>query len=346
MLRVRQAVCVALLLLAGTVSSIAQQGPGTKDGGGPELVSAAGGEWMLRYPVAHYQGRPHVILHTYSGGTCYGYLYVSRESVRYDVVWPEKDKGHSFELRRADVASAEEWVYLGVATQLLQIKSRSGVDYHFFHVPRRFVESPGQKFQWGEHLSYKEVADGVQGFDGVLATLKAREAPLPAPAGAKSAVATPALTKPPAVASPVAAPAPAPATLRIATQPGSVQVYVDDEPKGMTSANEGELVLRNLPAGQYRIRLSLEDHEQWTKKVELAAGQDLKLEAKLTPRGPKPFTLTNVVDMLLGGISSKRAAMLVRERGVDFAVDDKAEQQIRAAGGDAELLVVIGRSKK
>lgn len=150
----------------------------------------------------------------------------------------------------------------------------------------------------------------------------------------------------PQKAQPQATPQPGPATLRVSSQPGGVQVYLDNEPKGMTSAQEGELVLKNLPAGEYRVRLSLADYEDWTNKVKLAAGQDLKLEVKLAPRGPRPFTVQDVVDMLLGGISPKRAATLIQERGVDFALNDKTEQQIRAAGGDSDLLLAIAKAKK
>ncbi|HEV2021051.1 MAG TPA: hypothetical protein VGQ94_00830 [Terriglobales bacterium] len=66
----------------------------------------------------------------------------------------------------------------------------------------------------------------------------------------------------------------------------------------------------------------------------------------MAPRGPRPFTVQDVVDMLLGGISPKRAATLIQERGVDFALNDKTEQQIRAGGGDSDLLLAIAKAKK
>jgi hypothetical protein len=49
----------------------------------------------------------------------------------------------------------------------------------------------------------------------------------------------------------------------------------------------------------------------------------------------------------LGGeIRPKRVATLVQQRGVDFALTDAIEQQIRAAGGDSDLLVAIAKARK
>ncbi|HEV2021215.1 MAG TPA: PEGA domain-containing protein [Terriglobales bacterium] len=291
---------------------------------------------MLRYPVAHYHGIVHHISHKYGGGSCYGYLYISRDILRYKVRWPEKDKGHGFQLKRADLTAAGEWQSWGSGTEAAEFKFRDGVTHRFFYMPKRVVESSGERFLWGEQLAVQGLLEGVQNVDGVVAVLKAREA-------GRAAAARDAA---PQKAQPQATPQPAPATLRVSSQPGGVQVYLDNEPKGMTSAQEGELVLKNLPAGEYRVRLSLADYEDWTNKVKLAAGQDLKLEAKLAPRGPRPFTVQDVVDMLLGGISPKRAATLIQERGVDFVLNDKTEQQIRAAGGDSDLLLAIAKAKK
>jgi len=58
------------------------------------------------------------------------------------------------------------------------------------------------------------------------------------------------------------------------------------------------------------------------------------------------LALKDVVAMLQGGVAPKRVAALVTARGVDFALDDAAEKQVRSAGGDAELLVVIAKSKR
>lgn len=339
----------ALLLLGAPL--FAQQSsagaPGTAEGA--ELVSD-GANPVIRMRVAHGHG-------SYVR-ECYGYLYFSRDTIRYEVVRSPRADGFSFP--RSALKEAKEWHVLGKDMHTAELKFQDGTKYHLGHLTRQQFDE-GLK-DWGDVLPSKNIVDAALHFDEVVrqiearnaerapaarpaaATAPAKEVSAPAPSSSAAPAKAAEAEKPPAPVAPVAAPAPA--TLRIASQPGSVQVYLDNEPKGMTSAQEGELVLRNLPAGEYRIRLSLPDYEDWTNQVKLAAGQDLKLAATLTPRGPRPFTVQDVVDMLLGGISPKRAATLIQERGVDFALNDKVEAQIRAAGGDSDLLLAIAKAKK
>lgn len=136
-----------------------------------------------------------------------------------------------------------------------------------------------------------------------------------------------------------------PPALSITSKPGNVQVYVNDEPRGMTSAG-GKLVLRDLPAGSHRVRLSLAGYQDWEQTLDLVAGGSHSVEANLNLAGPPPFTLQDVVDMLQGDISARRVAALVQERGVDFGLTDEAEQKIRAAGGDSDLLLAIAKARR
>jgi TPR repeat protein len=135
------------------------------------------------------------------------------------------------------------------------------------------------------------------------------------------------------------------ADLHLVTHPGSSQVYINDEFKGTSSA-EGELQVRRLQKGSYRLRVSAPRFDDWTKTVELMPGPAAALEAKLHRSGPPPLSLQDVVDLLKGGISRVRAATLVKERGVDFSLSDDKEKQIRTAGGDSDLLLVIATNKK
>jgi hypothetical protein len=61
--------------------------------------------------------------------------------------------------------------------------------------------------------------------------------------------------------------------LNIQTEPGETQVYVDDEPKGLTSP-EGRLRLPNLPPGDYKLRVSLDGYQSWQKEIHLSAGEN------------------------------------------------------------------------
>jgi hypothetical protein len=73
---------------------------------------------------------------------------------------------------------------------------------------------------------------------------------------------------------PVEPPQPAERTgiLKVQSQPGEAQVYVNDEPRGMTSA-EGALRLPGLPAGTYRVRVSLQGYKSWEHTITIAAGE-------------------------------------------------------------------------
>ncbi len=54
--------------------------------------------------------------------------------------------------------------------------------------------------------------------------------------------------------------------LKIQSQPGEAQVYLNDEPKGMTSAG-GDFRLSGLTAGTYRLRVSLPGYKSWENSI-------------------------------------------------------------------------------
>ena len=135
------------------------------------------------------------------------------------------------------------------------------------------------------------------------------------------------------------------ADLTLLTQPGQAQVYLDDEPRGVTSS-EGRLLLKNLSTGAHRLRLSLTGYKEWTQTLELAAGDTKQVEAKLQPAGLKPLGLAEIEDALKNGLPNARVTTLVKEFGVDFAVTDEVEKRLRAAGADSDLLLAIMKAKK
>lgn len=138
--------------------------------------------------------------------------------------------------------------------------------------------------------------------------------------------------------------------LVVTTSPGA-EVFVDGERRGVAGADR-MLRVTTLAAGNHTVRAVLAGYEPWSGPVALQAGEEKRMDAPLVavpppqPAGPSRLALKDVVTMLQGGVSPKRVATIVQERGVDFPLDDAAEKQVRAAGGDAELLVVIAKSKK
>jgi hypothetical protein len=139
--------------------------------------------------------------------------------------------------------------------------------------------------------------------------------------------------------------APRPARIAMHTDPGGVQVYVDDVFKG-SSSSEGRLVVEGLPAGSHRLRLTLIGFKEWTQSLELAAAEDRNIEAKLAPAGPKPLALPEIEEALTNGVSPKRVSTLVKQFGVDFPLTEEVERRLRAAGADSDLLLAIHLNKK
>ncbi len=132
--------------------------------------------------------------------------------------------------------------------------------------------------------------------------------------------------------------------LNITSDPGDVQVYINDEPRGMTSA-EGHELLR-LPPGAYRLRLSQPGYKDFEQPVTLLSGQQQDVSAKLQTLGPPPFKAEDIVDLLQGKVAPKRIATLVEDRGVDFPMDPDLEKRFRALGASNDLLLAIANNKK
>jgi len=132
--------------------------------------------------------------------------------------------------------------------------------------------------------------------------------------------------------------------LSITSDPGDVQVYVNDEPRGMTSA-EGREVLR-MPPGTYRLRLSLPGYKDFEQQVTLVSAKEQDVTAKMETVGPPPFQASDVTEMLQGKMSPKRIASLTQERGVDFELNPDLEKRLRGLGATSDLLLAIATNKK
>lgn len=133
------------------------------------------------------------------------------------------------------------------------------------------------------------------------------------------------------------------AKLLVSSDPQNAQVYINGELKGTVSQSGLSMA---LPAGVYQLRVALAGYRDFTHAVTLAAGDNKEMFAQLERAGPPPLGVTDVIDLLKGGVSPKRVAALVQQRGVSFVLDDDSEQKIRDAGGDAELLLAISKAKK
>jgi hypothetical protein len=153
--------------------------PGPEDA--PQLVTP-GPDPVIRIPAAHQ--------HAASG--CVGYLYISRKTMRYEVLHPDKDKGHSFEEALADLTVAKQWTFLGSGMPEAEFKFRDGRVYHFFRVKKKMTEATNEKFVWDDVLPWELLVDAATKFDVVVGQVQA--------ANAQAVVAaTPAAPAPPPV---------------------------------------------------------------------------------------------------------------------------------------------------
>src|SRR3954469_10577361 len=59
-----------------------------------------------------------------------------------------------------------------------------------------------------------------------------------------------------------------------------------------------------------------------------------------------PLTKDDILETLKGGTPAKTMTDMVKKRGVSFTVDADTEQEIRKAGGDADLIQAIKSNKK
>ena len=95
-------------------------------------------------------------------------------------------------------------------------------------------------------------------------------------------------------------------------------------------------------------------------------GSKIEILGLITGYTPQPFMFTmgnaelfspqpevhtqlsesDIEELLQGGVSPKRATELVKQKGVDFALDDAAEARLRKAGATEELLLAIAKGKQ
>lgn len=380
--------------------------------GGPELVTDAAGNPVLRYPV----------LHQHAASGCVGYLYISKTTIKFD---SKTEPAHSFEFNRSDLTVAQQWHMLMTAMQEAEFKFRGGGVYHFFHVKKRAVESGNTRFGWDQVLSYQDLINGALRYDEVVAQLVAQQhvaAPPtismiePADATIEGRVLT--------------ATGPALRLRGIASQEtGIASVLVNGQPallKQLTPQTQ-EFVVENVPVGNgtsaivvlvvatdkseahktftvnrqgvhiaepayspyetgeatVRVRgiasgfpdvvrveingapatLTRRDNDtEFQSDVALNVGDNsvqgyvitgsgtrepFSLVVKrLPPAGPQPLHEQEIEKALEDGLPPTRIIALVNKFGVDFALNDAAEQRLRHAGADDALLLAIAKAKK
>ncbi|HYL63790.1 MAG TPA: hypothetical protein VE077_14315, partial [Candidatus Methylomirabilis sp.] len=70
---------------------------------------------------AQARERRFAVVHVHFGNNCAGYLYVSKESVRYEALVPENYKNHSFQIPRAAITALQPWIVMGQPQNVAEI---------------------------------------------------------------------------------------------------------------------------------------------------------------------------------------------------------------------------------
>jgi len=156
----RAAIPLAVFLLAALPVRAQRLGtPGPEDA--PQLVTP-GPDPVIRIPVAH----------DHFASNCFGYLYFSKKTMRYEVLHPEWDKDHSFEERIPDLTVARQWTLMGSPQPYAEFKFSDGRTYHFVRLKRKIAEGTKDEFAEDDLLPWELLVDAATTFDTVLAQVQ------------------------------------------------------------------------------------------------------------------------------------------------------------------------------
>jgi len=86
--------------------------------------------------------------------------------------------------------------------------------------------------------------------------------------------------------------------------------------------------------------IDFEPTEDYLQSLKRAGAQDVLIQAVRDAK-PKPLAKSQVLQLVAGGVSSQRAAALVRHHGIDFIADAKYLDTMRVVGADEVLIAAV-----
>jgi hypothetical protein len=89
---------------------------------------------------------------------------------------------------------------------------------------------------------------------------------------------------------------------------------------------------------EYGIDFDLTD--DYLQALRQAGAQDVFIKALRALR-PRPMSQEQVLQLVVGGVPSQRAAALVKQRGIDFMPDEEYVGTLRVAGAEEALLAAL-----
>ena len=81
--------------------------------------------------------------------------------------------------------------------------------------------------------------------------------------------------------------------------------------------------------------------DAYLQALRKAGAQEAVIQAIHAVARPKPLTQDQVMELVAQGVSSERAAALVRQRGIDFKAGEEYLKTLRLAGGDDTLITAL-----
>ena len=86
--------------------------------------------------------------------------------------------------------------------------------------------------------------------------------------------------------------------------------------------------------------IDFEPTDDYVQALRKAGAQDVLIAALHTAK-PQPLTRDQVLHLVAGGVPSERAAVLVKQRGIDFLADEQYLEMLRLAGANDTLIAAV-----
>jgi hypothetical protein len=288
----------------------------------------------------------------------FGWLDVSRGSVRYQVEQPPEKSQDSFEVPRAQIRHLE---FLGLFVEFSNPKLQ-----RIFYLPPSEWQSLHSGLgivsaaQGGQQAT-QSIARAIENFDFAL-SLARPPAPPPPVVEPRPASPTP---SPPQPAAPEVAAVAAPNLVLTAPAGalGKTDVEIDTSPlviRGavVDAAGIPTVSINGLPANMRPQ--SPQAAEFWSDPLPLQAGDNRfeisaanakQAESHLTvvvhyapkapPANPRALSKQDILDLLRGGVPAGRVVELVNQRGIKFRPVEDDLSALRAAGANDEVIQAI-----
>ena len=114
------------------------------------------------------------VMHQHGGRGCYGYLYITRETIRFEVVQPDSDREHGFSFPRSSVTEARQWKLMASRLPEAEFKFLGGKTYHFFRIRESLVDEPNPKFRMEDGRTWQPLVEAATRFNEVLRSVEQR----------------------------------------------------------------------------------------------------------------------------------------------------------------------------